>query len=83
MQNAYAKFNTSVKVWTKIELNANKWLSGSSVVNLEDIIDYCQDITFHQQEFHFLMLFEGILLLPHFFVINSINDSTHYDTLDA
>ena len=62
VQNAYAKFNTTLQVWSKIESNDYDWLSSSSVVNLEDIVHYCRkkDITFHPQIFHFSLIFEGI-----------------------
>ena len=62
VQNAYAKFNTTLQVWSKIESNDYDWLSSSSVVNLEDIVDYCKnkDFIFHPQIFHFSLIFEGM-----------------------
>ena len=61
VQNAYAKFNTTLQVWSMIESNDYDWLSSSSVVNLEDIVDYCKnkDFIFHPQIFHFSLIFEG------------------------
>ena len=64
-QPAYAKFNITEQVWSKVEwTDSFGWLSSTSVVNLEDIIDHCHksDIDFKPQRFRFLAIFEGLFL---------------------
>ena len=64
-QPAYAKFNITEQVWSKVEwTDSFGWLSSTSVVNLEDIIDHCHksDIDFKPQRFRFLAIFEGFFL---------------------